>query len=207
MRIGQRLLSTVISLSLLLALLLALVEIAQTGALAQELAANGGFETGDFTGWTQFGSDHATGVTDLLLGTYGPHEGADFAYFGAIGATGGLSQDLTTTPGGIYNISFWLSNLKGPINSASVDFGGVNLLTIANAAPFDYTRYDYTVVANSATTTLSFNFRQDPSYYLLDSVSVRPAGTAVPEFGSVCSLGALLATGGCGLWLKRRRQR
>jgi len=46
-------------------------------------------------------------------------------------------------------------------------------------------------VATSDQTNLSFTFRNDPSYWFLDNVSVSQSGGTVPEPGSM----ALFATG------------
>jgi hypothetical protein len=53
------------------------------------------------------------------------------------------------------------------------------------------------VTIGSLPTSNSFN---------LDNLSFAPV-SAVPEFGSLLSLGGLLAAGGTGLWIKRRRRR
>jgi hypothetical protein len=41
--------------------------------------------------------------------------------------------------------------------------------------------------------------------FAIDTVRLNPAVTATPEFGSVFSLGGLLAAGGAGAWVRRRR--
>jgi len=64
---------------------------------------NPGFETGNFAGWTQFGDAGFTGVDGNRV-----HSGSFAAYFGN-GSPGGISQDLATTIGQTYQISFWLT--------------------------------------------------------------------------------------------------
>ena len=60
--------------------------------------ANPGFETGDFTDWTQFGNTGFTGVQGDFAGVP-PHSGNFQAFFGSVDSTGGIFQDLTTVAG------------------------------------------------------------------------------------------------------------
>src|SRR5258708_2856220 len=80
-------------------------------AYAQELLANPGFETGDFTGWTQSGNTGFSGATGA------PHTGQFGAFFGPVGSMGFISQDLATIPGAAYEISWWLGNFRGTSTS------------------------------------------------------------------------------------------
>jgi PEP-CTERM motif len=61
------------------------------GSVSGNVIVNCGFETGDFTGWTQGGNTGFTGVTSsapyVNSGTYG-------AYLGPIGSDGTLSQSF-----------------------------------------------------------------------------------------------------------------
>jgi hypothetical protein len=63
---------------------------------------NGGFDTGNLTGWTATGS--ATGVT-----TSGPHSGTYAALLGSTSATNGASSiaQTFTAPTGSSAVSFW----------------------------------------------------------------------------------------------------
>jgi hypothetical protein len=77
------------------------------GAAWAGLVTNGGFETGDFSGWTQSGNTAFTGVGS------GAHSGSWGARFGPIGSYGYISQTLATTPGWMYDLSFWEANDYG----------------------------------------------------------------------------------------------
>ena len=82
-------------------------------------------------------------------------------------------------------------------------FGTVNVLGFTDAAAFPYTPKSHDVVATSATTIVSFSFRNDTDYWYLDDVSVK-LSTVVPEPSSVLLLAAGLA-GIAGFAARRRR--
>jgi hypothetical protein len=135
------------------------------------LVANGGFETRDFTGWTNSGNPGFTGVSS------GGHGGSFSAYFGPIGSDGLLSQNISTTAGQHYTLDFWLSNGGGPANDFSVSWNGTPLLSYLNVGPQGYTEHTFDVVATAASTPLQFAFRQDPSFWHLDDISVTSTGS------------------------------
>src|SRR6202011_3988465 len=69
-----------------------------------ELVVNGGFETGDFTGWT------VSDPNGIVIDNTDPNSGNADASLGTGGATGTLSQTLATTAGTLYQISYFLHN-------------------------------------------------------------------------------------------------
>ena len=148
---------------------------AAVSASAAELVTNGGFETGDTSGWTLTGNPGFSFVT-------APGHSGQFAYFnGAVGSSGVLSQTLATVAGQSYDFSFWLQNDGGTPNSFTASLGGVTLATFANAPGFAYTLFSGSVVAASDNGTLSFAFQQDPAYWRLDDVSLVSGAGGVPE--------------------------
>jgi hypothetical protein len=156
---------------------------------------NGGFETGDFTGWTLSGNTGFTGVTGNFGGV-NPVEGIYQAYFGSVGSLGGIAQ---TVPNGSYDLSFWLYNFGGTPSEYEVTSGGNTVLAVVNPDAFVYTHFDVAVTSPGPNTQLGFNFRQDPSYFLLDDVQITP----VPEAAAAPTTVFLLFALCTGLLLRR----
>jgi hypothetical protein len=169
-------------------------------AQAADLVINGGFETGDFTGWTLVGSSDNSSVNNALVET------GDFAgQFGEVGTLGGIAQDLATVAGQTYTFSFDLQNYGGNPTRAVVTFGGQTLVNLTNPAAFAYTHYSFDVTAASALTTIGFQFRNDPTYFHLDNVSVVGGqGSAVPEPATWAML--MLGMFGVGTTMRLRRR-
>ena len=182
---------------------------------ADPIVMNGGFETGDFTGWTLSGDSTYTAIKDVNphMGTYAAHIGADD--LGGLGP-GFISQDLITHPGVTYILTFsygeYLSN--GPIidypdipqhNQFEV-YWGSNLVYQAVDFPtgdpeinHSYITVVKNVMATGSLTTLKFSGIDRQADIMVDDVS---AGT--PEPGSMALVGSALAA---ALWFKVRRRR
>ncbi len=162
------------------------------------LVTNGGFETGDFTGWTT-SIDFVFDGVDVLA----PHSGNYAAFFGNPSGTSTISQTLSTTPGKLYQVDFWLQNeadVTGVAVPNSFSFnlnGGPAELTLTNASAFSYTHYTFGFIAAAATANLLFSFEHGPAFWDLDDVSVN-----VPEPGSL----ALVALAGVLVGVARRRR-
>jgi hypothetical protein len=161
---------------------------------ADNIVVNGGFETGNFSGWTQNGSFNiVTGGPDHTgnyIGGYGPHSGDYYAALGTIGSLGTLSQTLTTVPGQTYTLSYFMASDGGTPSEFRVEWNGNTLIDQTNVAQQGYTSYSFQMTAPGATSTLTFLERNDPGYISLDDVTV---GTALvsktPEPSSVVLLG------------------
>lgn len=156
------------------------------------LIINGGFETGSFTPWINGGNNVFDGVD---TSGFFSHSGVGAAFFGPIGPpTSTLSQSFIS-PGGGIEISFWLSNLDpfgGPSSFEVLLNGNPLMPALIDSGSFDYTKYTFDVATPAGANSLTFRFRNDPSFFLLDDVSV----TALPEPASIAIFGGILALGG-----------
>jgi hypothetical protein len=172
--------------------------------VGQSLVENGGFETGDFTGWLLIGDlaignniynlvttdDEFIGITEVV------HSGNFGAFLGQGGHLASLSQSLFTVPGQRYQVSFWLDNPETGTNPQVQQFmanwDGTNLFAITNPPVFAWTNYQFVVTASGTNTVLQFLEENDPDYFGFDDVSVLPvppvvfagvsAGTNGPQF-------------------------
>lgn len=178
------------------------------------IVTNGGFETGDFTGWTQSGNTSFTGVDSAAA-----NSGDSGAFFGPVGTLGYISQSLNTVAGMTYELSFFLreefgegDNMSpirpggGPVTSEfQVFWNGVMIFSIPpNTPPGAYTQFNFTgLMATGGTTELRFGFRNDNSFWDLDDVV---AGlTAVPE--SLSTIWLAVPVVGMFGFLQLRRKR
>lgn len=167
------------------------------GTASADVVVNGGFETGDFTGWT-FNGDL---VNNFVAGGF-VHGGNFAAWFGEIGGLGTLSQTLVTTPGQAYDLSFWFAGDGDSPSQLIASVNGNQLLNLVDPAfDPDYVKYTYSFTATGAATPLVFSFRDDDFFINLDDVSVV---AAVPEPSPVVLLGV---AGLAALVVSRLRRR
>jgi hypothetical protein len=182
---------------LLIAAVIACFSVAQP-ALA-DLIANGGFETGDFTGWTVV-LDVTYPASITTLPAY-VHSGTYAAQVAGSASYNELSQTVSTTPGQYYALSFWLNTITTGNDFRALWDG--NAVLTGNITPQGYVQYSY-VVGGTGSDTVEFDGRNVPGWFYLDDVSLTPTN-AVPEPSGVVALLGLCGMGLLGMAWRRRR--
>jgi hypothetical protein len=168
---------------------------------------NGGFESGDFTDWNMVGDTNAVFVlaaddadvgganVDGAPDAQFVHAGLYGAYLGQDPGDGSLSQAVATKPGQEYLVSFWLTSVASggstTPNNFAARWNGSTLYALTNAAAFGWTNLQFVVPATAASTTLEFDFENDPAAFGLDDVRVETA--PAPVLQSVTLAGGNLA--------------
>jgi hypothetical protein len=172
-----------------------LVALAQWPAKGGVIIVNPGFETGDFTGWTQSGDTSFTGVTSE------PHGGVYSAKFGPVDGYGFITQTVATTPGMSYDLSFWIAHYDG--QGFQILWGGNVVYWEGAVGSYAWTNRSVEVLADGDTTTFGFGFYNPPGFYYLDDVSLDEAGAAIPEPATALLAGLGLAAVAA---IRRRRK-
>ena len=165
------------------------------------LVLNGGFETGDLTGWTYSGAasnSFNVFVDNGSQSEIAPNSGTYLAAFCPLGSPGYISQTLATTAGTPYLLSLWLDSPDGGSpNQFMVSWNGTTLFNQANIANIGWTNLQFWVTATGTATALEIGGRDDPSYLGIDNVSVVPVQ---PSISSLQLSGTqLVLTGSNGL--------
>jgi hypothetical protein len=152
-----------------------------------QLVQNGGFETGDFSGWTESGSASAQQGLLVTRNHQMVHAGKYGAAFGSENSLGYLSQTLATSTGQLYALSFWLSCNGQTPNQFTVSWNGETLFNESNIPDLGFTNLVYMVSASSTSTVLQFGGSDQPWFLGLDDVSVEPI--LAPQFLSASRAG------------------
>jgi len=149
---------------------------------------NGGFETGDFTGWTLNGDTVIGGepinYVTTSAGYVTPHSGGFFAALGEPSVLAYLSQAAPTLAGQSYLLSLWFNSPTvhpgtNIPNEFSVSWNGNTIFDQINIPPISgWTNLQFIVTATGANTVLQIGGRDDNSYLCLDDVSLTPIPAA-----------------------------
>jgi VCBS repeat-containing protein len=140
------------------------------GTLAEDagptVGVNGGFETGDLTGWSSSGVT----VTPTFIG------GELGNYAAQISSSGFLKQDVATVAGQHYTLSFFVA---GDTESSSTAFkafwDGAQIAAKTDVTP-GFTKFTFDVVgdASDPTTQLFFDFTGNNGTVSVDQMSLSP---------------------------------
>ena len=174
---------------------------------AVNLVTNGGFETGDLTGW----SVNPSGGWFLDFSGLTAFDGAHFASTGCVNSFCDLTQSLATQAGATYTISFAFNpgadaGIPGdPTNAMTrILWDGTPIFAIAGGVEGWATVTLPAQLATGATTDLTFSGFQNPSWNGLDDVSVFLASAPVPEPATWIML--ILGFGLTGAMLRKGRR-
>jgi hypothetical protein len=171
------------------------------------LLTNGGFETGNFSGWNVGGNPGYSLVAGFTFGDYHPNSGTYYAMLGSYGAESYLSQTVATTPNSSYRLSFSLSSDGALQNDFTAIENGVIIFDDVNIPDTNgYQVFNGYFIASSYLTTIQLGSRDDPSYLLLDDVSLidPPSISSTPLPGSLWLGLGLMAAMGVTALLRRR---
>jgi hypothetical protein len=150
------------------------------GHVPTNLVGNCGFETGDFSNWEQSGDTSYTDVSPVAA-----HSGNFGGRFGPTMDLGFIAQTLSTIPGQVYNLSFWLVSSGQPnrfqvywdgnLLSDCVNFPDTRTPSAIPGIPPPFGQYGFSnLPAGSGATELKFGFFNPPSFFFLDDIAVVP---------------------------------
>lgn len=167
--------------------------------VGQSIVQNGGFESGDFSGWTLIGNI-VTGTT-----VYNAVETSSFSsivHSGNYGAFLGdtllatLSQNLATIPGQDYLVSFWVNNQTTGAGQQFLFNWNTNKLSTSNTIysllnppVLPWTNPQFILTAASTNTVLQFAAENPPGGFGLDDVSVTPIPSLAIQTATVLPSG------------------
>jgi hypothetical protein len=150
-----------------------------TGNDNGSLIHNGGFESGSgstISGW----KIADTSDTHVNIATSFKRGGSQSLALGTSGFENRISQPITgAVPGDAYTVCFWVYNqAAGGTSSLRAQWNNQDMTIIRNSisnnnGTFSY--YSFNVVATGSD-VLSFEERNDPSFFFLDNVDVQLCG-------------------------------
>ncbi|MHB8271396.1 VCBS domain-containing protein [Bradyrhizobium sp.] len=139
------------------------------------VVVNGGFESGDLTGWTA--TEHVQVQFFGLGGQFGNYS----ALLSPNTSSDSLAQNIATTPGQHYTLGFDVTgDADSSSNTLAVSWDGTTILAVNDGQSGAFTHYSFDVVgdASLSSTQLQFTYTDDGTGLRVDNVSLNPA-TAV----------------------------
>jgi Ca2+-binding RTX toxin-like protein len=156
-------------------------------AASPNLVVNGGFESGNFSGWTVSGNSGGIYVAptdypgEVHTGNYSAGLG------GYVQSDGILRQNIATSAGQHYTLSYWIlsdNDASTPINHFVARWNGQNLMAVTNAPNSGYQLYTFDVVGINGNSVLELAGYNIPDAWRLDDVSLSAVGTSGSPVGT-----------------------
>jgi PEP-CTERM motif len=157
------------------------------------LVTNGGFETGDFSGWNASVDLGVSGIDHVSA-----HTGNFGAYFGDSGTSGSISQSFATVAGTSYDIDLWLRSDGLVPNGLQVLWNGTTVYSVSDFGSLNYAEIVIDPQqAASGLSTLELRAGNDNGFLEMDDITVT---AAVPEPTTYALVGAGLLM----IWVRRK---
>ena len=195
-----------------------------------QIIQNGSFEQGNFSGdpslavgstaipgWTVTNAEIALGMNGIFgLATPYGSQFLDLTGYHDSVPYGGVTQDIATTTGASYHLSFSLGAdqssdiYAGPVSAAASAGGGSQVFTFTpppGSAGNQWGTFGLDFIATGSTTPITIIGTQSTGgqFIGLDNVSVTP-NAPVPEASTTISLGLLLMLGLGGVTVAKKRR-
>jgi VCBS repeat-containing protein len=130
------------------------------------VAVNGGFESGDLTGWLATGN---VAVQPTFIG------GELGNYAANLSGSGSLEQDIATTAGQHYTLSFYVAGDAEGQSSITASWDGAQIFAQTDPTP-GFTKYTFDVVGDALhpVTQLIFDYSDNGAGVFVDQISLNP---------------------------------
>lgn len=165
-----------------------------SGPAAVNLLANGSFETGsgdNFTNWSKY-----NGGSSLVQTTAAAEVQAGSRGLKVVVAASGnpwnvqlASDEFTTTPGKVYNMTFFIKSATtgGKMRISTGGTGSTAQYSGDYSTSTDWVQKTYSFTANGAKTMVLFDIGSTANTYFVDNVQVVDASASVPPTGAALS--------------------
>ncbi len=187
-------------------LLCALILLIARPASATSILLNGGFESGDLTGWQRLPACQCQqSAFNITSPTGGAHSGTyrmsfagDLNLFLINGSEDAIAQTVETVPGQHYELNFWLRTTGNapPFCCASemrVQWNGAVVLTLPTIQPSStYVLYTLSLLALDTSSTLRLGAMNLTGGTHIDDISLDPIHAPEPAAFGLLALGLML---------------